>query len=236
MLAALSSGLAKTGLPGFGILAVPLMAQAMPAKSSTGVLLLVLICADLLAVFTYRKGADWAQVARLLGWALPGIALGTATMKYLDPHTMQRLIGGILIVMVGLALRRRLRKTSPETEESLPSWVAPVAGIVAGFTTMVANAAGPVMILYLLAMRLPKEVFLPTSAWFFFCINWIKVPFGIYSGIVTIASAKLSVVLFLPAILGGLLGRVIAKKLDQRVFETLAWILTVAAALKMLFL
>ena len=90
------------------------------------------------------------------------------------------------------------------------------------------------MNLYLLAMRLPKEVFLPTAAWFFFLINWIKVPFGVFAGVIDLRSFALSASLFPVTILGGLLGRWVAKKIDQKLFESLAWGLTVLSAIKFL--
>ncbi len=231
--AALAAGVAKTGVPGLGILSVPLMAQAIEPKAATGVLLPVLMCADILAVITYRKGADWKQIGRLLTWALPGILLGTLFLKSIDPKAMTRLLGWLLLALICLAILRRTGKLG-DAEKGLPGWVAPPAGLLGGFTTMVANAAGPVMNLYLLAMRLPKEVFLPTAAWFFFLINWIKVPFGIYAGVLSFHSLTFSALLFPAALIGGVLGRNIAKKIDQKLFETLAWALTIAASIKFL--
>ena len=231
--AALFGGMAKTGIPGLGILAVPLMAQAVGAKPATGVLLPVLMCADVMGILTYRKGAQWGQVWRLLGWAVPGIALGTWVLKKIGNGSMSHLLGVLLLALIVLAALRRFGKLG-DVEEGLPGWVAPPTGLLGGFTTMVANAAGPVMNLYLLAMRLPKEVFLPTAAWFFFLINWIKVPFSIYAETLDLRSIQLSAMLFPAAILGGLIGRVVAKRIDQKLFELLAWGLTIASALKFL--
>lgn len=232
--AAVAAGIAKTGVPGLGILSVPLMAQAIDPKQATGTLLPVLMCADVLAVITYRKGADWKQIGRLLTWALPGIVIGTLFLKGIDAKAMTRMLGWLLLALIGLAVLRRMGKLG-DVEKGLPAWIAPPTGLMGGFTTMVANAAGPVMNLYLLAMRLPKEVFLPTAAWFFFLINWIKVPFAAYAGVLDLKSLTFSATLFPAALLGGVIGRVIAKKIDQKLFETLAWGLTIAAAIKFLF-
>jgi uncharacterized protein len=232
--AAVSAGIAKTGVPGLGILSVPLMAQAIDPKQATGALLPVLMCADILAILTYRTGADWKQIGRLLTWAVPGIVLGTFLLKRIEPKAMLPLLGWLLLALIGLAMLRRAGKLG-DVEKGLPAWLAPPAGLLGGFTTMVANAAGPVMNLYLLAMRLPKEVFLPTAAWFFFLINWIKVPFAAYAGVLDLRSLTFSVTLFPAALLGGVIGRTIAKKIDQKLFETLAWAFTIAAAIKFLF-
>lgn len=232
-LAALAAGLAKTGVPGLGIVAVPLMALVLPTKQATGALLPVLMCADLLAIATYRTGADLKQLTRLLPWAFVGIALGTAFFNTIEEQALRRLLGIILIALIVLAfLRRQGKLGSPESP--LPKPIAPLAGVLGGFTTLIANAAGPVMNLYLLAMRLPKEVFLPTAAWFFFVINWSKVPSMLYLNLLRPDSLAFSAKLFPVAIVGGLLGRALAQKLNQKVFETLAWILTLAASVKLL--
>lgn len=232
-LAALTAGIAKTGVPGLGIVAVPLMALVLPTKVATGALLPVLMCADLLAIATYRRGADVKQLGRLLPWALVGIALGTVFFRQIEEGALRHVLGGILLALIGLAfLRRQGKLGSPESP--LPKPIAPATGVLGGFTTLIANAAGPVMNLYLLAMRLPKDIFLPTAAWFFFIINWSKVPSMLYLKALNLESFAFSAKLFPAAILGGLLGRTVAKKLDQKRFESLAWLFTVAAALRLL--
>jgi hypothetical protein len=231
--AAVSAGIAKTGVPGMGILAVPLMAQAIDPKLATGALLPVLMCADIFAVITYRRGADWKQVGRLLTWALPGIVIGTLFLRTIGSGGMTRLLGWLLLALIALAALRRAGKLG-DIEKGMPAWVAPPTGLLGGFTTMVANAAGPVMNLYLLAMRLPKETFLPTNAWFFFLVNWIKVPFAAYAKVLDLRSLTLSATLFPAVVVGTAIGRLIAKRIDQKLFETLAWTLTIAAAIKFL--
>lgn len=216
------AGMSKTGIPGLGILAVPIFAFFLPARESVGIVLLVLICADVLAVITYKRNADWSKIIRLAPWALAGIVVGSLALSRLNDQAVKQLIGASIIPMVLLAFRRRHLAASGIEEKPLPSWSAGMVGLIAGFTTMVANAAGPVMNLYLIAMRLPKLSFLGTSAWYFFCLNWVKVPFGIYGGTITLHSASQSVVLFPAAILGGLVGRKIAQRIDQKCFEILA--------------
>ncbi|HRG57241.1 MAG TPA: sulfite exporter TauE/SafE family protein, partial [Lacunisphaera sp.] len=106
---------------------------------------------------------------------------------------------------------------------------------LAGFSTMVANAAGPVMTIYLLAMRLPKLEFLGTSAAFFLLINWIKVPFGIQLGILTMPSLALNLWLLPAVAAGALAGPWVVKRVNQAVFENAALALTAAAVGKLLF-
>jgi uncharacterized membrane protein YfcA len=107
-------------------------------------------------------------------------------------------------------------------------------GILAGFTTMVANAAGPSMVLYLLAAGLPKMEFMGTGAWFFFIVNCFKVPFLANLGLINPHSLPLDLVLGPAAVVGAFIGRAILPKIKQIVFENLALALTVVAGIKLL--
>lgn len=225
-------GLSKTGIPGIGIFAVALFALVYPAREATGLVLPLLILADVVAVKTYHRHAIWSHLWRLFPWAAVGIIIGYFTMDLLDSQSIARLIGGILLTMVGLHLWRKTLK-----EEDIPTGVffAATMGLLAGFTTMVANAAGPIMILYLLAMRLPKMAFIGTGAWYFFILNSFKVPFGVNLGIIAGNSLLLNGALA-PFVVGGALwGRAILPKIDQRLFENAALFLAVIAGLKLLF-
>jgi uncharacterized membrane protein YfcA len=107
-------------------------------------------------------------------------------------------------------------------------------GILAGFATMVANAAGPVMVLYLLAIGLPKLVFIGTVAWFFMLVNAFKVPFSVKLGLITPESLLLDAILLLPLIPGALLGPRILHHLNQKAFETMVLLLTLVGTIRLL--
>ena len=224
------AGVAKTGVPGLGILTAPLFALLLPARESVGVVLLILICADLVAVASYPRDADWRTILRLAPWALVGIGIGWFGLQRLDEPQIRRLIGAILVPMVALAIRRRRIAAQGREDQPLPPAAAAPVGVVAGFTTMVANAAGPVMVLYLLAMRLAKARYLATSAWYFFLLNWVKVPFGVTAGAIGEATLRQAVAFFPAAIAGGLVGRRIARRIPQAVFESTALALTAVSA------
>ena len=181
-LAGLLTGVAKTGVPGFGILAVPLMVLAVgDARHSAGWLLPLLCLADLFAIAAYRRHADARRLFDLLPWVLGGIAVGAVTLAAPE-RGLRLLVAAIVIVMIALrwlrgaaapatAPRPRLRRAARDRW-----WQAAGYGVSAGFATTVANAAGPVMNLYLLARRLPKQEFVATGAWFFFVVNLVKLP------------------------------------------------------------
>ncbi|GAB4469540.1 MAG: sulfite exporter TauE/SafE family protein [Armatimonadaceae bacterium] len=234
-LAAFCVGLAKTGIPGVGIVAVALFPLLLPPREAVGSVLLVLIGADILAVLTYRREAEWKSLWKLFPGAALGVVLGSLAMGRLRDSELTRLIGIILLLLVALQFwqRWKARQGKPDAEPTMPLWLSAAAGITAGFTTMIANAAGPVMIIYLLAMRLPKVAFVATAAWFFFVINLFKVPFSIHLGGITKETAKLALVVFPGALVGGLVGRTVLKKIDQRLFEWLALLFTLAAGIKL---
>jgi uncharacterized membrane protein YfcA len=231
--AALISGFSKTGIPGISMLSVAIFAAVLPAKQATGVVLPMLIFADLFAWFIYRKHLEWRRVGRLMSWALVGLVLGWFALGRVTDHGAARLVGAILAVMLGLHLWRRYRKPD-EVAAHAPAWFGPAMGLFAGLTTMIANAAGPVMTLYLLAMRLPKLEFLGTGAAFFLLINWIKVPFMTQLGLINFESLTLNLWLLPAVAVGALLGRPVVERVNQRLFENLALALAALATVKLL--
>ncbi|MFW6218009.1 MAG: sulfite exporter TauE/SafE family protein, partial [Verrucomicrobiota bacterium] len=178
-LGALFVGLGKGGLPGVGNLTVVLMALALPAKVSVGVLLPILISADIVAVLVYRRHALWKYIGRLAPWTVAGVLIGYFVFSRVDDAQVRVLIGVVLLGMTAVHfLRKWLRRHATEAD-ALPHHPVFIAatGMIGGFATMVANAAGPVAALYFIASGLPKYAYIGTSAWFFMLVNVFKVPF-----------------------------------------------------------
>ncbi len=231
-------GISKTGIAGLGVFSVALFASALPARESTGIVLIILIAADIVAVITYRRQASWPHLLRLFPWAAVGIFFGFLVMGRIDAQTTQRLIGAILVTIVIVHFWRRARTKALadlEAETKPHPLLAAVTGVSAGFTTMVANAAGPIMVIYLLAMRLPKYIFMGTAAWYFFILNLFKVPFSYSLGLINANSLPISLALAPVAVAGALTGRVLIRHINQQVFELLALVLTFVAGLRLLF-
>jgi hypothetical protein len=240
-------GVAKTGIAGFGILFVAVFANVIPARQATGFVLPLLVFGDVVAVLSYRRHAAWRHLWRLFPWTALGVILGTLALGRLNDAATRRLVGGIVVAMVLLHVWRqcsasakvaevgRVLREPDEWAATAPAWFAITVGVLAGFTTLVANAAGPVMILYLLAMRLPKMEFLGTSAVFFLCLNLFKVPFMAGLGMITTASLLTNLWLAPAVLAGALAGRWIIQRVNQRWFELTALLLTCAAGLKLLW-
>jgi uncharacterized membrane protein YfcA len=234
-LGAFFTGLSKTGIAGVSVLTVALFANALPARASTGALLPLLLCADVFGVGFFRKHASWPHLWKLFPWVVLGVVGGFFALDRISNAQVQRMIGAILLAMVGLHLWRQRR--SGQLADALPHtwWFAALTGMLAGFTTMVANAAGPVMVLYLLAVGLPKLAFVGTGAWFFMLVNAFKVPFSARLGLITPDSLLMDAALVIPMVPGALLGPLILRHINQRAFEVIALVLTVAATVRLLF-
>ena len=238
MVGALLAGFSKTGIGGVGVLTVAIYANILPARQSTGVLLPLLICADIVAVAAYRRHAIWKHLWRLFPWVMIGIVGGFFAMDHISDHLMGKLIGAILIVMVVFhGWRQKVMERKDPVTASIPHglWFAVAMGALAGFATMLANAAGPIMILYMLAMRLKKMEFLGTGAWYFLILNIFKLPFSWQLGLITPQSATLDLVLAPLVVLGALLGRFSIRWINQKLFETLALIFTLLAGLRLVW-
>ena len=231
-LGALMVGVSKTGVSGLGLLAVVLFAQIMPAKEATGAVLPLLLVGDVVAVASYRGHADLRFIARLFPWAAVGVVAGYFALSVVNDRQAKALIGAIVLVLVGVSV---FRQRSQGGGAPLPAWVAPFVGMLAGFTTLVSNAAGPLMAIYLLAMSLPKLEYMGTSAVFFCLLNAFKVPFMASLGLITARSLHLNLIL-VPAVLAGTwAGRKLLIGLKQRQFEWAVLGLTALSGLKLLF-
>lgn len=232
-LAALIVGLSKTAVPGAGTVAVAIFAAVLPARQSTGTILLLLIVADMFAVVAYRRFTNWGTLLRLAPAVIAGILVGVVFLFFADDAWVKRTIGVILLVVIAITLFRR-RMTAPVGDAGPHRLAAATYGTLSGFTTMVANAAGPVMSMYFLAMRFPVKEFLGTAAWFFAIVNISKLPFSIGLGLITVPGLLVDLVL-VPLVIGGaLFGRWLAGRLNQVVFERLVITFTVIGAIYLL--
>jgi len=184
---ALFVGLAKTAFNGVGLLTVIMMATVFPAKESTGIVLPVLVFGDLFAVLFYRRHGSPKTLLRLFPFAVAGVVAGFLFMDRIDNLQLRRIIGWLVLLMVAGSLFLKLRREGLNAQGV--HFAAPT-GIFAGFTTMIANAGGPVMTVYFEAMGVKKEEFVGNMAWFFAGINLIKVPFSVRLGLVTTVSQK----------------------------------------------
>ncbi len=229
--AAILVGFAKTAIGGVGALATALFATVLPARESSGALLPLLLAGDVIAVGTYRRHADWPTLWRLFPSVAAGVAIGAGFVARVDDTVMRRTIGVLLVLLVALTVVQRLRRTSLVVTGRAASITF---GLLAGFTTMVANAAGPVTSLYLLATGISMMTFLGTGAWFYLVVNLFKLPFSYALGLIDFGSVGLDAKLLPALVVGAIAGRLAVSRIDQRLFETLVLVSTVAASVNLL--
>ncbi|EHM94632.1 hypothetical protein HMPREF0975_01351 [Actinomyces sp. oral taxon 849 str. F0330] len=262
MVVAALCGIAKTALPGAATIAVALCTAVLPAKESTGAILLMLMTGDLLAVWSYRHDADFRMLRRLVPAVLAGVGAGALFLHLASDSSTRRLIGIVLLLLVAITLlqRRAAGRSKVPTRSPVPPMAPPASGAsgapealeasaapatggraarlvygsLAGFTTMVANAGGPVTSMYFLACRYPVKAFLGTTAWFFFLVNLVKLPFSVSAGLVNATTLSLTGIAAPAVIASALAGRRLAERMDQRVFEPIIIALTIVSALPLL--
>ncbi|HOC02112.1 MAG TPA: sulfite exporter TauE/SafE family protein [bacterium] len=229
LLAGFFIGISKTGIPGLGMLAVTMTAIVIPARASTGIILPMLILGDLFAVTYYRRHACWKHLVKLIPWAICGIIIGFFALSRMKDQQLGPIIGLIVLLILGINESEILEKWNiPEKW-----WFAGIMGLCAGFTTMIANAGGSIMVIYLLAMRLPKKEFIGTSAWYFFLLNWFKVPFSASLGLINSNSLMLNLMVAPAIIIGAIAGIYLIKIIPQKVFEAIIKFLTMLASIKL---
>ncbi len=234
ILCAVFVGLSKTGVPGIGILTVGIMANLFDTGKSTGLLLPMLVIGDIFTVLYYRRHAVWKYVLKTMPWGMAGIVGGWLAQRLytFEPVQMKRMVGAIVlgVLVMGLLVPRN------KDEFSVPNrwWFAALIGVLGGFATMTANAAGPIWIVYLLAMHIPKDAFLGTGGWIFMILNVFKLPFSHNLGYIT-ADSLLFDIAMIPAIgAGALFGVLCAKRIPERGFTIAVKLLATAAALRLI--
>lgn len=232
-LAAFLLGIAKSGVKGIAVFIVILFVFAFGAKASTGILMPLLICGDIFAIIYYKKHAVWKYVFQLIPWMFLGVVLGTFGGNYLEEGSFRLVMASLILLTTVLLFywERNPDKRVP-THWAFSSSV----GIIAGFTTMIGNLAGAVTNIYFLAMKLPKNVFIGTSAYVFFIINLFKIPFHIWIWeTMTINSIKTSLN-FLPFLAVGLfVGVNLVKKINDQNYRRLILILTAIGSIILFF-
>ncbi|WP_328676115.1 sulfite exporter TauE/SafE family protein [Streptomyces sp. NBC_01261] len=244
--AALLVGFSKTAVSGANTVSLAIFAAVLPARASTGVLLPILIVGDVLAVLTYRRHAHWPTLWRLFPAVAAGVVFGTLFLVWADDAVVRTSIGGILLFMAGVTLWRR-RKAEAAAGDSEGAADEPDSvttrsgrakarsyGVLGGFTTMVANAGGPVMSMYLLSAGFRKLGFLGTSAFFFLIVNVTKVPFSVGLGLIDGHSLLLDAALAAFVVPGALIGKWAVNRINQRLFEQLVIAATIIGGLQLL--
>ena len=229
-------GINKTAIPALGALVVVMFTQFFDPATASAAVLPLLCTGDLLAVIWYRRTANWKFVLNLLPWALVGLLLGMVTVRSISNTNVLGLVIGAIILGVQL-----LSLTKGKMQEKIDAWrgsmgMAAVFGILAGFTTQVANAAGPVMAIYLVLMKFSKEEYIGSAAWYFLILNWLKLPLFAMDGRLTLDVLKIVPGMVIFIVIGATVGILLLKNISQKSFTLIIQVLTCLCALRLLWM
>ncbi|GAA4269016.1 sulfite exporter TauE/SafE family protein [Hyunsoonleella aestuarii] len=226
-------GLSKAGIKGIGIIIVVILAFVFGEKASTGVLLPLLIVADVFAVIYYNRHTRWSYIKKLMPWMIIGVLIAVWIGNYIAEIVFKRMMAIIIIGSVLIMFYTEYRKSNTIPTNKLFSGSA---GFLAGFTTMIGNLAGPISNIYFLAMRLPKNEFIGTAAWLFFIINLFKLPFHFFVWeTVTWESLALNSIMIPMVILGFFFGVKIVKRISNLNYRRFILIVTAIGGMILLF-
>jgi len=230
---ALFVGMSKVGIAGISMFYIPVLALIFGGKTSTGILLPMLMMADIFGVAYYHRHTEWKYLAKLLPWAFVGIGIGLWVGKVVNDESFKNIIAVLVFAGVGIMLWREKQNRTDLFPHTW--WFAAVMGVLGGFATMIGNVAGPIFAIYMLAMNLPKNAFIGTGAWFFLIVNFFKFPLQVWVwnniGMKTIIMD----LIMLPAIAAGaFLGIWIVRKIPDKTYRTFIVIVTVLSAFLLL--
>lgn len=226
-------GISKTGVQNVGTFAVPIFAFLFGAKYSTGIVLILLCFADLIAVIYYRKKFIWKEVRSMLPFALFGLIIGLFVGEFIDDKAFKFLMGFCILISVLLMLWgiNKTKKENGIQDFTKHWWYAPFFGLLVGFSTMIGNAAGPALTIYLLTKKLDKISLVATGAWFIMILNFSKIPLQLFVWKnLSWEGLALNFMAIPFILLGGFLGIKLVKVLPEKEFKIIILSLVIISA------
>ncbi len=230
---ALGIGGDKAGLRGITVVVIPFFASRFGGKSSASIVLPLLLLGDCFSVFAYRKNIEWSFIKKLFPATLTGLFAGMFAGYIVSDRNFMKLMA--ILVFICLILMVYKEFSSVELRLAEGSLFHRGMGFGGGFSTMVGNAAGPIMSLYFLSANLPKLKFIGTGAAFFLGVNLLKLPVHIFLWkSLNFESFKISLMMMPFLILGFFLGLLLVKKIPERPFRIFVILAAFAGAFKLL--
>lgn len=230
--AAFLLGIGKAGIKGIGIVIVTIMAIVFGGKQSTGVLIPLMVVADIFAVIYYHRHTQWRYLIKLLPTMVIGVLLGVWLGKYISDEVFKQLMAILILFIVAFMFYMEYKKSKEiPTSRVFSNGI----GLLSGFTSMIGNLAGSFANIYFLAIRLPKNEFIGTAAWLFFIINVFKLPFHIFVWKTVTPKSLITDVFLIPGIvIGFLIGVKLVKVINNNQYRKFILIVTAIGALLIL--
>ena len=226
-------GVDKMGLRGGPVIFVPFLATAFGARFTSGMIAPLLLVADVFAVTAYRRSWDRALAAKVLAWTILGILAGVVVGGRISEDLFRTVLGVILLVLLAGMAFLEFRRESLRIPDS--ALVTGPIGLTAGFASMIGNAAGPILSLFLLAKKLDKSLFLGTSAAIFLAVNAFKLPLHAFLwGTLTPRSLGMDLLALPFLALGALAGKPLVRLIPERAFKYFIMIIALFGAVRLL--
>jgi len=225
-LVALFTGFIKAGMPSLGTLLTASVALMFPPRDALGITLMYLLVGDMVAVTLYWRLAHWQELKKMMLPVLAGVILGGILLAFLNNENLGLTLGVVVLVLVSLEpLRPRLTQWALDHPGSVRSG----SGLLAGIATTIGNAAGPILSLYFLLLKLDKKAFVGTGSIFFLFVNVAKIPIFLGQDIFHMQYLGSVAVTAPLVLLGALGGKKFLEWISQQWFNRIVLSLTALA-------
>jgi uncharacterized membrane protein YfcA len=227
-------GISKSGLKGVSMVAIPALAFLYGGKASVGIMLPFLIMGDALALAFYFKSGKIKHILKLIPWAIIGVLIAVYVGNQINDQQFTTTIAIAILVCLVLLIYNEFRKSKVNLTNN--KVFSGSLGLMGGFATMMGNAAGPIFNLYLLSVRLPKESYIGTGAWFYIFLNCFKVPFHVISWqTINWQTIQLNMIMFPALFIGALIGKKVVSYIPERSYRYLIFAVILLSAILLLF-
>jgi uncharacterized membrane protein YfcA len=229
-------GLSKGGLGGMlGALITPIMAFILPVDQAIGLILPILMYADLFAVAFHWAHWNTRLVLLLLPGSITGVIVGTLFITNVPTDVLRTGLGIIVLLFAVYKLFEGRIVNSIQYQSR--GWHGLLAGTITGFSSTLAHTGGPPVSIYLLMQDLTPQVFVATSALFFLLLNWLKVPFYLYAQLFDFSRLLSIAWIVVPIVpIGVWAGKWAALRFEKKTFENVILVLLVLSSLILIFL
>ena len=225
-------GIAKSGLGGsISLISVPLMTVVMPLQQALAIILPILIFSDMIAVYRFRKEFNLKILKLIVPFAAVGIIIGSLTFSYFSENLLKFIVGIMGFLFAGHYFLFKKEKTIPAKQNFLKG---AICSSIAGFSSFCVHSGGTPTSLYLLPLRLKKEIYVGTRVIFFCFVNLLKLPLYIYLSMVNFDTLYQSITLFPLAVIGIFIGYKLLKIIKENLFYNIIYALILASSTKLI--
>ena len=229
LMAGMITGFSKFSVGGMGLLILPVIMIALPGPEALGVIAPMYVITHLMAVSTYRKQIAWRILLRFLPITVLGVGLGGWLLSGINPDQFQLMLGVLVVLMLSYSI---FTDHYPSNFMRHPAAIY-IAGLLSGVVSIMANAAGPIVSLFFMEQKLPKEAYMSTRAWCILLINLAKFPPLIMLGLMNKDTILFSIYCIPGMVIGAFMGYWLVKKLDLNQFKWLIRGMSAIAAIKL---